>query len=102
MDLQLGLQVGQKCRMFDRSYELNCIIAINRADHVSQLYALQVGQAGAMKIYGHANGLLEAPAGQVNGKLLIVGFVSLPTSSFFARHNGFRQVVIQDLTCCTN
>jgi hypothetical protein len=67
--------------MFDRSYELNCIIAINRADHASQLYVLQAGQAGTMKIYDHANGLREAPAGQVNGKLLVVGFVSLPTRS---------------------
>ena len=80
--IEAGLfPLGHQFAFQTRTYEIRCLVTMNRVDQDSQLLILQAGQTGNVSIYDHSNGLRVLDSSRINSKLFIIGVLILPVKS---------------------
>ena len=73
--------LGHQFTFQTRTYEIRCLVTVNRIDQDSPLLVIQDGQTGNISVYDHSNGLRVLDSSRINSKLFIVGVLTLPVKS---------------------
>ena len=80
--IEAGLfPLGHQFTFQTRTYEIRCLVTVNRTDQDSPLLVIQAGQTGNISVYDHSNGLRVLDSSRINSKLFIVGVLTLPVKS---------------------
>ena len=80
--IEAGLfPLGHQFAFQTRTYEIRCLVTVNRIDQDSPLLVIQAGQTGNISVYDHSNGLRVLDSSRINSKLFIVGVLILPVKS---------------------
>ena len=62
--------LGHQFTFQSRTYEIRCLVTVNRTDQDSPLLVIQAGQTGNISVYDHNNGLRVLDSSRINNKLL--------------------------------
>jgi len=72
--------LGHQFTFQSRTYEIRCLVTVNRTDQDSPLLVIQAGQTGNISVYDHNNGLRVLDSSRINNKLFIVGELTLQSN----------------------